>query len=102
MGGAWDSVHSRVYDTLERESPGKEANRLQAVPTQLILDTHTSGLHWLFSCQDPGCGFYIAGTTGLWAGISGKPSCLLLRWCVKEERARFSQQKHLALHLLAV
>lgn len=26
MGGAWDSLHSRVYDTLERESPGKEAN----------------------------------------------------------------------------
>lgn len=95
MGGVWDSLHSHLYDKYKRESPGKQGCDHFPSPA-LILDTHSSGLHQLFSCQNPACDFHIAGTTGLWAGISGKSSYQAVCWGGK---SKILTRKHLALPL---
>lgn len=43
-------LSAESFATCRKESPGKRTGCM-GVPTQLIVDMHTSGLHHLVSCQ---------------------------------------------------
>lgn len=53
-----------VYMAHRKESPGKKTDYM-GVPTQVVLDTHNSGLYLLVSCQNSVCDFHIARIPGL-------------------------------------
>ena len=82
-------IHYKIVSvTCRKEKVLGSAQTAWVVPIRLILDMHTFNLHLLVTCQNHVCDFQIARNMGVWAGILGESSHLLVSWCVEKSRAR--------------